>query len=465
MTMKQAAAVVVLLGAWSGTAAAQSAAGGPVPTFNKDVAPIFFANCTACHRPGEIAPMSLLTYKDARPWAKAIATRVADGAMPPWHADPAHGSFSNERRLTDAQKATIARWVSGGAPEGTAEDLPAAPVYSDGWNIGQPDVVLSMQEDYPIPATGTVPYQYLEVPANFAEDRWIQSWEIKPGDRASVHHIIVSTRAPQPPPGTAPAPPQARPAAAPGAPRPLPLFSFAGGTEIPRGQTGGEPLPPDQRAAPGPNDRPRQRGTGPSIGGYVPGNSIRRFPEGMAMRLPAGHSLVLQMHYTPYGKATTDRTRIGLKFAPGPPKVVLNSAALINGGLQIPAGAPNHEIDAEMTVNREIMLYSMIPHTHVRGKRWHYEAVYPDGRREVILSVPKYDFNWQHEYVFKEPLKIPAGTKILAKAWYDNSPANKSNPDPTKVVTWGDQTWEEMMYTSLTFSIAPAPPATAGRQR
>ena len=463
MTIKQAVAVLVVLAGASSAAAQTAAAPGPVPTFNKDVAPIFFANCTSCHRPGEIAPMSLMSFKDARPWARSIASKVADGLMPPWHADPAHGSFANARRLTDAEKAIIARWASGGAPEGKAADLPAAPTYSDGWNIGTPDAVLSMQEDYPIPATGTVAYQYLEVPANFAEDRWIQAWEIRPGERAAVHHIIVSTRAPAP--ATPAQPPQARPPADPNAPRPLPLFSFAGGTQIPPGQTGGEPLPADQRVAPGPNDRPRPSRTGNSIGGYVPGNAIRRFPEGMAMRLPAGYSLVLQMHYTPMGKETTDRTKIALKFAPGPPKTVLQTAALINGGLQIPARTANHQVDAEMTINRDITLYSMVPHTHVRGIRWHYEMVYPDGRREVILSVPNYDFNWQHEYVFKDPMKIPAGTKLQAKAWYDNSTANKSNPDPTKDVAWGDQTWEEMMYTSLTFSLAPPPPATAPAQR
>ena len=455
--------LVVMAACSAAPVLAQSAANAAAPTFNKDIAPILFANCTSCHRPGEIAPMSLLTFKDARPWAKAMAAKVTDGTMPPWHADPAYGHFANERRLTDEQKSMITRWANAGAPEGKLGELPPAPTYAEGWNIGKPDVVLSMQEDYPIPATGTVPYEYLEVPANFAEDRWIQAWEIKPGDRLAVHHIIVSTKAPEPS-ADAPRPPAAPPAAAPAGPRPLPVFSFAGGTQIPAGQTGGAQLPADQRTAPGPNDRPRPRGTGPSIGGYVPGNSIRVFPEGMAMRLPAGYSLVLQMHYTPYGKATTDRTKMALKFATAPPKTVLNTAALINGGLHIPAGAANQEIDAEMTINRDVMLYSMVPHTHVRGIKWFYEAVYPDGKKEVILSVPKYDFNWQHEYVFKEPLKLPAGTKLQAKAWYNNSTTNKSNPDATKEVWWGDQTWEEMMYTSLTFSIAPAATATPVKQ-
>jgi len=429
----------------------QSASGSATPTFSKDVAPIFYARCTTCHRPGEIAPMSLLTYKDARPWARSIAAQVKTGAMPPWHADPAVGRFANERRLTDAEKSTILGWANGGAPEGDPNDLPEAPTYADGWSIGQPDVILSMQEDYPIPATGTVAYQYFEVPANFDEDRWIKAWEMRPGHRAAVHHVIVSVRPPQP--VVLAVADQLRAQAAGNAPRPQPLFTMAEGMEIPPGQTGGRQIPESQRKPPGPHDRPRPRGVGASIGGYVPGNSWRVLPEGTAIRLLKGSSLVFQMHYTPIGKETTDRTRLGLIFAKEPPKRPLQSTALVNGTLHIPPGAADHRVDAEMTINRDILLFSMVPHTHVRGKRWLYEAIFPDGRMETILSVPNYDFEWQHEYIFKEPLKLPAGTKIHATAWYDNSKANKSNPDPTKDVWWGDQTWEEMMFTSLTYSV------------
>ena len=468
MTMRYVVASMIVLIGLAAPAGAQSAPAA-APTFNKDVSPIFFANCTSCHRAGEMAPMSLMTYKDARPWARSIAAKVADGTMPPWHADPKYGSFTTARLLTGAQKATIAKWVSAGAPEGKPADLPAAPTYSDGWNI-KPDVVLSMQEDYPLPATGEVPYQYFEVPANFAEDRYITAWEIRPGDRQAVHHMLLSTRPPadqveqqmkrqqqamlQRMLGSAPA--GGAPAAN-AAPRPLPPIAFECCVEIPAGQSGGRPLPLEQRKELGPNYRPRPTGSGASMGGYSPGGSIREFPEGMAMRLPAGHSLVFQMHYTTYGKATTDRTKIGLTFAKTPPKTTLNTLALINASLSIPPGAEHHLVENTMTFNRETMLYSLIPHTHVRGSGWHYEAIYPDGRREVILSVPTYDFNWQHEYVFTTPLMLPAGTKINAKAWYNNSASNKSNPDPTKQVTWGDQTWEEMMYTSMTFSLAPAP--------
>jgi hypothetical protein len=470
--------MLVAVTAWSGSSvkAEQAAAAPSSPTFTKDIAPIFYANCTSCHRPGDIAPMSLMTYKDARPWAKAIATKVADGTMPPWHADPKYGSFSNARGLKDAEKHAIATWVAAGAPEGNAADLPAPPKYAAEWNIGQPDAVLSMQEDYPIPATGEIAYQYIEVPANFAEDRYIQAWEIRPGDRQAVHHIIVSVKPPkevveqqmkrqqqaalQRMFGGANASPAAN-----AAPRPVPPFAFACCVEIPAGQSGGRPLPPEQRKDPGPNYRPRPPGTGPSMGGYVPGGSIREFPEGTAMRLPAGYSFVFQMHYTTYGKASTDRSKIGLKFAKTEPKTILNTMALINASLSIPPRAANHLVENEMTFNRETLLYSLVPHTHVRGSGWHYEATYPDGRKEVILSVPKYDFNWQHEYLFSQPLRLPAGTKLHAKAWYDNSPGNKANPDPSKHVTWGDQTWEEMMYTSITFAIPPAQPSSAGRQQ
>ncbi len=395
--------------------------------------------------------MSLLTYRDARPWARAIATQVKAGTMPPWHADPAIGHFSNERRLTPEQKTTIARWVEAGAPEGDASDLPPAPQYTTGWNIGQPDAVLEMQEDYPIPEAGEVPYVYFEVPANYDEDRWVKAWEVRPGNPAVVHHVIVYLRPPSEP-AAAPA------AGAPARPRPRGTVTFAEGMEIPAGQTGGKALPEDQRKPAYANARPRPRGTTGSLGGFVPGNGTRVYPDGTAMRLPKGTSLVFQMHYTPIGKATTDRTRMGLVFAKEPPAMALGGTALVNGSLHIPAGVANHRVDAEMTLNRDLLLFSMTPHTHVRGTRWHYEVVLPDGTQKPLLSVPNYDFEWQHEYQFAQPIELPAGTTIKASAWYDNSPTNKSNPDATKDVWWGDQTWEEMMFTSFTWHVRPAAP-------
>ena len=224
--------------------------------------------------------------------------------------------------------------------------------------------------------------------------------------------------------------------------------------EIPAGQTGGRALPADQRKPEFKNQRGPVR-IGPAVGGFAPGQFIRVYQDGTAMKLPAGTTLVFQMHYTTYGKAVTDRTRIAVKFAKQTPTTQLRWASLQNGALHIPAGAADHRVDAEMTIGQDVTLWSMLPHTHVRGKRWIYDATYPDGRKETLLSVPNYDFNWQTDYVFKQPLKLPKGTRLHATAWYDNSAANKSNPDPTKEVWWGDQTWEEMMFTGLTFSIDP----------
>jgi hypothetical protein len=459
-TTVAAAALCAAVSMASAGVGAQSGAPSAAPTFNKDVAPILYKSCTNCHRPGEIAPMSLLTYKDARPWAKSIGTNVSKGSMPPWHADPTHGEFLNDRRLSDADRDTIVKWVNAGAPEGDAKDLPAQPGYTSEWMIGQPDAVFSMQEDYPVPADGTVAYQYFTIPTNTTEDKWIQALEVRAGDPKVLHHVIVYAATPAPP-----APPAGQQPPAPGAgaqgqasgQRPAPLFSFAEGTtNIPAGQTGGPPLPPEQRKEPGPNDRPAPRRMGPAIGGFAPGQFVRVYQEGSAMKLPAGATLIFQMHYTPDGKATTDRTRIGVKYAKSKPQTEVRFASLVNGGLHIPAGAADHRVDAEMTINQDVTLWSMIPHTHVRGKKWIYDVTYPDGRNETILSVPKYDFNWQTDYVFKQPLRLPKGSKLHATAWYDNSAANKSNPDPSKDVWWGDQTWEEMMYTGLTFSIDAA---------
>jgi hypothetical protein len=444
-------AVFTVVGALTSVGMSGQSASSPAatPTYSKDVAPVLYKHCTSCHRAGEIAPMSLMTYAETRPWARSIGARVAAGIMPPWHADARVGEFDNDRRLTELEKDTIAAWVAAGAPEGDPKDLPAPPRYAEGWSISRPDVVLTMQEDYAIPATGTIAYQYFEVPTNFSEDKWIQAYEVRPSNRSVVHHVIVYARPPAPP--TAGGQPQS-------GPRPAPVFTFAGGMEIPAGQTGGPELPPDQQKRPGPNDRPAPRRLGASFGGYVPGTSSRTYPAGTAVRIPAGSTLIFQMHYTTTGKATTDRTGIGLVYASAPPSIELRSTALINGSLEIPAGAPDHRVDAEMTINRDVTLWSMLPHTHVRGKRWVYDVTYPDGRKEVILSVPKYDFEWQTEYKFKRPMKLPKGTTLHATAWYDNSAGNRANPDPTSKVWWGDQTWEEMMFTGLLYSVDPAEP-------
>jgi hypothetical protein len=437
--MKTHAAIVasgILLCAALISADGQAAAKAPIPTYAKDVAPILFRNCTGCHRPGEIGPMSLLTYDDVRPRAKDIRDKVADEVMPPWHADKAHGRFANDRSLSDAEKATLIRWANNGAPKGDLKDLPPAPTYTEGWSLGVPDVVLEMPVDYKVPADGFVEYEYFEIPTNFTEDKWVQAVEVRPGARAVVHHVIVTAR--------------------PGKPEPRPGgFTFARGMDIPRGQTGAESgaKPVDPKHGRGQSLFPAPQRLGAFIAGFAPGTSPFRYEPGTAMLLRAGSTIVMQMHYTPNGKETVDRTRVGITFAKEPPKTELRLGTLINGQLKIPAGEKDYSIAAEMRTLTDVSLRSILPHTHLRGKSWEYSATYPDGRSEVILSVPKYDFNWQTEYVFAEPLKLPKGTRIVAVAHYDNSAGNKSNPDPTVDVAWGDQTWEEMMFTAFTYSI------------
>jgi hypothetical protein len=454
-----AAVLVVGFGAGAGSAAAQTPG---TPTFTKDVAPIFYEHCTVCHRPGEVAPMSLLTYDAARPYVRSIGNAVSRGVMPPWHADPAHGSFLNDRRLSDAEKDTITRWVNAGAPEGDRADLPPMPTYPDGWAIGEPDAILTMQEDYPVPADGQIEYKYFEVPTHFTEDKWITAYQVRPSNPSVVHHVIVYARPPQRPRPEGAQAQQGRGGAQGQQRRREGPITFAPGMDEPQTDT----VLKARELKQGPfNDRPApEGGTGAFVGGYVPGQSIREFRPGTALRLPAGATLVFQMHYTANGKATTDRTSIGFRFASAPPKEEIMTAALLNQNFTIPAGAPSTEVDAEMTLNTPMTFYSLLPHTHVRGTRWEIEAEYPDGRKEVLLSVPHYDFNWQTDYILKEPLKLPAGTKIRSRAWYDNSQGNRSNPDPSVDVHWGDQTWNEMQFMAFDFSIDQQQRAPSGGQ-
>ena len=437
-----AALTLTAAGFWAAAPAAKAPAPAPAttPTFSKDVAPILYKNCTHCHRDGEIAPMSLLSYDDARPYAKAIVEEIEGGSMPPWHADPKVGHFKNDRRLSDTDRSTLLAWAKNGAPKGNPKDLPPLPKYVEGWQIGEPDAVLQMPVEYKVPDKGQIEYEYFELPTNFTEDKWVQAIEVRAGNRAVVHHVIVYTRAPQT---------ERRPAG----------IRFAEGMDIPR---------PDPAAPPvkGVSLYPRPQRVGAMIGGFAPGTSAMQYEPGSAILVRAGSTIVLQMHYTANGESAVDRTRVGMRFAKQPPERELRYGTLVNGAFTIPAGADNHEVTAEMTTTADITVRQMLPHTHLRGKSWAYTATYPDGRTEPILSVPKYDFNWQTDYVFAEPLKLPKGTTIRAVAHYDNSTANRANPNPKAAVRWGDQTWEEMMFTSFVYSIdgaAPGAVITAGR--
>jgi hypothetical protein len=370
-------------------------------TFTKDVAPIFYKNCTGCHRPGEIAPMSLLTYNDARPWAKSIREKVANRDMPPWHADPKYGEWRNDRRISQEAINTILAWVNNGAKEGDPKDLPPMPEYTPGWRIGKPDQIFSAPEQA-VPADGVVDYQYLSVPTNFKEDRWITSAEIRSSAHAVVHHVIVFVQEP-------------------------------GATS---------------------------RLQGKLLVGFAPGEDPAVFRPGFGRKIPAGSSLLFQIHYTPNGTVTKDVTTVGLIYAKTPVEHTVVTRPVLQTAFEIPAGHPNYEVKSSFTFNESAQLYSFMPHMHLRGKDFEYKAVFPDGTSKILLSVPRYDFSWQTYYVLKDPVAVPKGTRIECVAHFDNSTNNKYNPDPTKAVRWGDQTWEEMMIGWTSFVYDNPPPAT-----
>ena len=406
------------------------------PTFAEDVAPILYKNCTTCHRPGGIGPFSLLDYDSAKANVDEIREKVSTKQMPPWHAEGPHGTFANDRRLSDADRNTILRWIDAGAKPGDMKKLPPKPQYATSWVMGVPDLVVSMTEDFTVPAQGTVEYQYFEVPVTLTEDKWVQAIEIMPGAREVVHHVLVYARPPAPAPSTTP--PAPRPA---GAPVPAPVLIRNRAQGLP------EDAPRTDAHAP-----PRA-GLGSLIGTETPGNNIVEFPKGTALRLRAGTTNIFQMHYTAHGHEMADRTKVGFRFAKEMPDEEIIASHFFNGSLTIPAGAKDVQVPAELGFGQPVRIWGMMPHTHLRGTRWQYTLVKPDSSKEIILDVPHYDFNWQTYYMFAKPLEIPAGSKIVSMAWYDNSASNKSNPDPTKDVKWGDQTWEEMQYTGFLFSI------------
>lgn len=391
------------------------------PTFAKDVAPILYKNCASCHRAGDIAPMSLLRYEEARPWAKAIREQVVTGQMPPWHATQPHGTFLNDRRLSDKEKDVLVRWVDGGAPQGNVKETPPVPAFADGWEIGTPDAVFSMTKEYEVPGDGEVAYQYFQVPTNFKEDKWVQAIEIKPGTRSVVHHVLLFCREPG------------------GSSRPVPYRQV-----VPNiGVHGGG-------------------GAGALIATTAPGTNAMTYGPGSALRIKAGAVLVFQMHYTTNGTAAKDRTSVGMIFAKEPPQKEIITSAFVNPMFLIPPGASNHRVDSAIQFTEDATVLGLVPHTHLRGKSWAYRLVYPDGRSEAVLTVPRYDFNWQTYYMFAKPLSAPKGARLEAVAHYDNSTANAYNPDPKASVRWGDQTWEEMQYTGITYVIdKPKSPAPA----
>jgi hypothetical protein len=403
-----------------------------VPTFTKDVAPIFFARCAGCHRPNDIAPMSLLDYKSARPWAKSIKASVTSRKMPPWFADPRFGHFSNDARLSDGELKTIQAWADGGAPEGDAKDLPPAPKFVEGWAMGKPDAVIDIGEDHQV-TPGEDAYEHFVVPTNFKEGRWVRAAEIRPGNRQVVHHVHVLLV-------------QDNPAAMAAGTHGAALSQFL----LKEGK-----LSRIRKDAPVWNDACAEKLpelpflTGEQEGGlaaFLPGRPPDQFPEGTAKWVPAGAKLEFVVHYARIsGKPQKDRTSVGLYFLDGPPKQPLRRMDLRNFFMQIPAGAPNHPVRRCVEFPSDRYLISFTPHMHYRGKDAAYELIRPNGKREMLLAVPRYDFNWQLVYRLKEPVFVEKGSRMVVTFHYDNSANNKANPDPKETVRWGDKSEEEMM--------------------
>jgi mono/diheme cytochrome c family protein len=370
-------------------------------TYANQVSRLLNQRCVVCHRAGQIAPFALTSYEEAASWADMMNEVAQSGRMPPWGADARIGKFRNEGHLSDAERQILAQWAADGAPQGNPIDLPQAPKFAKGWMIPKPDEILYMQDKpFEVPATGVVEYQFLPVDPGWKEDRWISAIEALPGNPAVVHHILILV---VPPGGT--------------------MQGLGGDDDF--------------------------------LTAYAPGARPELLPLGMARRVKAGSKLIFQMHYTPNGTRQTDRSSVGIKFAD--PKtvqkeVVVSSA--INAVFQIPAGAADQEVHSRYIFKRDSLLLSLMPHMHLRGKDFMYEAVYPDGRHEALLSVPRYDFGWQTTYRLDEPKRMPQGTVLQCVAHYDNSADNLNNPNPSVTVGWGDQTFDEMMIGF--FEAAPA---------
>ncbi len=345
--------------------------------------------CESCHRPGQVGPFPLRTYDDARKHAAMIGEVVDNRRMPPWHADPRHGKFSNDRSLTPRERATLLAWVEQGTPLGDPKDAPPPREFPDGWTIGKPDLVIEMPQDYLVPAQGVLEYVRIRVPTHFQEDRWVQAAEARPGERSAVHHIIAYV------------------------------------------------VPP--------KDAKRDRHEESHLVAYAPGDLPSIYPAGTAKRIPAGSDLLFELHYTPNGQPHTDRSKVGLVFAKEPVVREARTVGIAETGFLIPAGKDDVPVASTLTLDRETRLLNFMPHMHLRGKDFRYTVTRPGQPPEVVLSVPAYDFGWQSIYTLANPMALPAGTRIDCLAHFDNSAGNPNNPDPTRLVRWGDQTTDEMM--------------------
>jgi hypothetical protein len=365
-------------------------------TYHNRVSRIIQQRCLECHRDGENAPFSLASFRHVKENIRNIRRAVTRGLMPPWFADPKIGHWANDRSLSDRERADLLAWVGAGAPEGDPADAPVERAFEQGWKIGKPDAVFEVPRVFQIPATGAMDYQRVALQTSLAEDKWVKAIEIRPTSPQVVHHVLV-------------------------------FVVYPPGHE----RLGEQPQYKD--------------GLDGYFAGLVPGQGSVVFPDGVAKFLPREALLIFQIHYTPNGTATQDRPKIGLVFQNEKPQHELSTRGVFNTKFRIPPGEPNFAVTASHYFKNNVRLLSFMPHSHVRGKSYRYELQYPDGRSETVLNVPRYDFNWQLEYFLREPLDVPAGSRLKVTAWYDNSAKNPANPDPNATVRFGDQTWDEMM--------------------
>ncbi|MFO0945718.1 MAG: redoxin domain-containing protein [Planctomycetota bacterium] len=367
-------------------------------TWTKQISRIFQKHCQECHRPGQIAPFPLLEASDARGWGDTIQEVIEQNRMPPWHANPDHGNFANDARLDQEEKDQVFQWIADGMPEGNPADLPPPRPFVEGWQIPKPDQVVYMTpQPVSIPAEGVVEYQWYLADPGFTEDKWVKAVECRPGNRSVVHHVTVYFRPP-------------------------------GGVDLKI------------------NDRINL------LGGFAPGKAAVDVPgwDGTARFVPKGSKFLFEMHYTPNGSPQTDRSAIALVFAdPKEVKRQLSIVLVANNTFAIPPRADNYVVESSYTFDEDSLIHSLSPHMHLRGKKFRFEAFYPNGNREILLDVPNFDFNWQFDYMLAKPKEMPVGTRIHCTASFDNSEENLANPDPNQEVRWGDQTWEEMMIGAI----------------
>lgn len=372
-------------------------------SYSDTIAPMLKEKCASCHRPGGIGPWAMTDHRIIQGFSPMIKEVILTKRMPPWHADPEIGSFKHDMSLSTEEAQTLVHWIGAGAQRGTGDDpLKEVEAAESDWQLGTPDLIVDLPA-FEVPATGTLDYQFFEVANPLDHDVWVRAVEITPGDRQVVHHAIAT---------------------------------FGPSSDSGRRVESGEALFQSQLMT------------------FVPGNETYVYPENVGLKIPAGSSFYTQMHYTTYGRETVDQSRIGLYFTDQEPEHILQHHSILNLNLRIPAGEAEHREGAYYQFQRDAVIYSLFPHAHYRGRNLEFALRYPDGREELVLSVPNYDFNWQRYFQFEEPINVPAGTMVIHHATYDNSTANPSNPNPEVSVRFGEQTWEEMLYGGISYRYA-----------